>query len=277
MKDGGYYWAIAKVRQLVALKKRTVPEDLNGISTRIPEGRHICAMYGALTKPPADGTDSEDIERITSDNDLSNFIMLAKQVYTPIMIQAQLPPNNPKEESDLESPSPDERENFRKDQFNLVDETYDTVVSDSANELYLMKFVKRKAKAWPYTNHGFEYSKTKIRKRITRMRKHLQQVQAHHKNFKSAKKNEIVDLDDKDVFSWVQWLNPQSGKDFMMARAAARAGEHHLGTNRNDEKWPKAAAKARFGKAQKKDFKWWMEDNDDDKKEEKEQEQEQEQ
>jgi len=78
--DGGYYWATVKVRQFVALKKIIVAEVLNGISTGIPEGRHIRAMYGALTKPPADGTDSENIERITSDDDLSNFVMLAKQV-----------------------------------------------------------------------------------------------------------------------------------------------------------------------------------------------------
>ena len=99
------------------------------------------------------------------------------------------------------------------------------------------------------------------------MRKHLQEVQACHKKFKSAKKNEIVDSDDEDVFSWVRWLNPQSGKDFVKARAAARAGAHHLGTNGNDEKGAEVAAKARFGKPQKRDFNWWMEDNDNDQKE----------
>jgi len=147
MPDGGYYWATAKVRQFVALKKIIVAEVLNSISNRIPEGRYICAMYGALTKPPADGTDPEDIERNTSDDDLSNFIMLAKQVYAPIMIQAQQVPSKPDDESDLETPSPNEAEYFCKDQFDLVDETYDRVVSDSENEFYLMKFGKRKTKA----------------------------------------------------------------------------------------------------------------------------------
>jgi len=88
MPNGGYYWATAKVRQFVALKKIIVAKVLNGISNRIPERRYIRAMYGALTKPPADGTDPEDIERITSDDDLSNFIMLAKRVYAPVIIQA---------------------------------------------------------------------------------------------------------------------------------------------------------------------------------------------
>jgi len=201
INDGGYYWATAKVRQFVALKKIIVAEVLNGISTRIPEGRYIRAMYRALTKHSTDSTDPEDIERITSDDDLSNFIMLAKQVYAPIMIQAQLAPSKPDNKSDPETPPPDEREYFRKDQFDLVDETYNPVVSDSKNELYLMKFGKRKTKAWPSTDHGFEYSKAKIWKRITRLRKHLQEVQACRKKFKGATKNEIVDSDDEDVFS----------------------------------------------------------------------------
>jgi len=190
------------------------------------------------------------------------------------MIQAQLAPSKPDDESDLETPPPDEREYFCKDQFDLVDETYDSVVSDSENELYLMKFGKRKAKAWPRTDHGFEHSKAKIRKKITRLRKHLQEVQARHKKFKGAKKNEIVDSDDEDMFSWVQWLNPQSRKDFVKARAAARAGAHHLGANSNDKKGAEAAAKARFGKPQKGDFNWWMENNDDDEEEEEEEEEE---
>ena len=43
-------------------------------------------------------------------------------------------------------------------------------------------------------------------------------------------------------------MNRQSGKDFMKARAAARAGAHHMGTNTNDEKGAEAAAKTKFGK-----------------------------
>jgi len=172
------------------------------------------------------------------------------------MIQAQLAPSKPDDESDPETPPPDICEYFCKDQFDLVNKTYDPVVSDSENELYLMKFDKHKAKAWPHTDHGFEHSKTKIWKRITQLQKHLQEVQARHKKFKGAKKNEIVDSDDKDVFGWVRWLNPQSRKDFVKARAAAWAGVHHLGANGNDKKGAEAAAKGRFGKPQKGDFNW---------------------
>ena len=60
----------------------------------------------------------------------------------------------------------------------------------------------------------------------------------------------------------------------MKARAAARAGRHILAANSNDEKRAEAAAKAKFGKPQKRDFNLWMEDNDDDKEEEEEEEEE---
>jgi len=39
-------------------------EVMNNIRHRILEGRYICTMYKALTKPPADSTELEDIERI---------------------------------------------------------------------------------------------------------------------------------------------------------------------------------------------------------------------
>ena len=86
--DGGYYWATAKVRQFVALKKIIVAKVMYDISNRIPEERYIRAMYRALTKPPADSTEPEEIERITSDDDLTNLVMLARGLYAPVMIQA---------------------------------------------------------------------------------------------------------------------------------------------------------------------------------------------
>jgi len=99
----------------------------------------------------------KDTESIMSDSNLINFIMLAKQVYIPIIIQAQLAPSNPDNTSNLETPFPNECKYFYKDQFDLVDKIYNPVVSDSENELYLIKFGKHKAKCWPYTDHRFKY------------------------------------------------------------------------------------------------------------------------
>jgi len=93
--------------------------------------------------------------------------MLTKGVYILVIIQAQLTASKLDDESDLETPATNECVYFCKDQFDFVDERYKPVVSDSGNKLYLMKFGKHKAKAWPRTNHGFEHSKTKIQKRIT--------------------------------------------------------------------------------------------------------------
>jgi len=191
MNDNVYYWAIAKVRQFVALKKTRVAEIMNSISNRILEGRYISAMYKALTEPPADSTEPEDIERLISGDDLTNFVMLAKGVYTQVIIQVRLVPSKLHNESNPETPSPDERVCFCKDQFNLVYETYDPVVSNSENELCLMKFGKCKGKVWLRTDPGFAYSRAKIWKRITRLQKQLQEVQACHKKFKGAKRMKL--------------------------------------------------------------------------------------
>jgi len=243
---------------------------INGIRARIPEGRHIRAFYGAVSKPPADGTDPDDIERIVSDEDLTNFVMVAKGVYKPLMVQLQLacqdpPVNNP---NDSETPPPDERVYFSKNQFDIEDTTYDPAVSDSENELYLIKFGKRKAKAWPSSDHGFEHQKAKMRKRMNRMRKQFVELKKRHKKFMGPKKDEIVDSEEEEVFGWMRWSNLQSGKGFVKARAAAATAADAYGTNPDDEKAAEAVAKASFGKRQKGDFNEWMDDIDNEVEEE---------
>jgi hypothetical protein len=267
--DAGYCWATAKVRQFVALKDIAVVEIFNGIRARIPEERHIRAIYGAVSKPPLDGTDPDDIERIVSDEDLTNFVMVAKGVYKPLMVQLQLASQVPKED-DPETPPPDEREYFNENHFDIEDTTYDPAVSDSEDELYLMKFGKRKAKAWPRSDHGFEHKKAKMRKRMNRMRKEFVETKKRHKKFMGPKADEIVDSDEEEVFSWMRWLNPQSGKDFVRARAAAQSAADAYGANPDDEKMGEAAAKASFGKRQKGDFNEWLDDSDNDVEEEEE-------
>lgn len=66
------------------------------------------AIYGAVTKPPADGTPPDDIERITCDEDLLNFFKVTKGAYKPVMFQLQLQRTDP---AVVETP-PDERKYF---------------------------------------------------------------------------------------------------------------------------------------------------------------------
>ena len=73
-QTGNLPWATARIKQLVPLCNITVVEVVIGIGPRIPNGKYVRAMYGAITKPPQNGGVPKDMERITSDADLANFI-----------------------------------------------------------------------------------------------------------------------------------------------------------------------------------------------------------
>jgi len=83
---GEYVWATASSKQFVAWKKVAIVEVIKGIQDRIPAGKHVRAIYGAISKPNADGSQPEDITRIISDEDLTNFLTAANGVYRRIML-----------------------------------------------------------------------------------------------------------------------------------------------------------------------------------------------
>ena len=89
-RAGHYRWATACKRQFVTLKHITITEILASIKARIPDGRYVRALYGAITKPPTDGSVPEDTERLVTDGDLQGFISMVEGMYIPITIQAQL-------------------------------------------------------------------------------------------------------------------------------------------------------------------------------------------
>ncbi|KAF8416583.1 hypothetical protein EV426DRAFT_578631 [Tirmania nivea] len=53
-------------------------------------------QLGAVSKPPGDGGKLEDVEFITSDEDLVNFLEVAKGMYKPTMLQVELNPQDGK-------------------------------------------------------------------------------------------------------------------------------------------------------------------------------------
>ena len=93
--SGQFKWATAGTKQLVALKELTIAALINAINARIPAAKYVRSIFGAVTKPPANGAEPEDIERITCDEDLRNFIEVTCGAYKPIMMQVQLNRTNP--------------------------------------------------------------------------------------------------------------------------------------------------------------------------------------
>jgi len=53
---GEYVWATASRKQFVALKNIAIVEVIKGIKNRIPAGKHVRAIYGAISKPNADSS-----------------------------------------------------------------------------------------------------------------------------------------------------------------------------------------------------------------------------
>jgi len=54
----------------------------------------------------------------------------------------------------------------------------------------------------------------------------VEEVKGRHWAFKGPKQAEIIDSDDEDLFSWIRFLNPQSGKVYVKARAAGHYAVH---------------------------------------------------
>ena len=85
--------------------------------------------------------------------------------------------------------------------------------SDSKNELDLIKFGKKKVKAWPQGDHGYENEKAKYHRRINRLIIHLKELQRHYRKYIRRQAGEIIDSDHELRFVWIKWVNPQSRKE----------------------------------------------------------------
>ena len=117
---------------------------------------------------------------------------------------------------------PHEQGYFTRQEFDTSHTMYNDVPSDSEGDLYLMRYGRRKPKAWPWSEHGFEYEKARVRKRINSIRKHHKMLKERHQEFMGPKKDVIIDSDNEALFAWVKWLNPQDGKSYLKGQQAAK-------------------------------------------------------
>ena len=211
---GPYHWAIACQKQLVTLKYITITEILASIKAQIPDSEYDRTLCSTITKSCINGSVSQDTERLVTDSELQGFISMFEGMYIPITIQAQLKaqwdyPKNPT--------PPDEQPYFAPNDF----DTYNPVVSDSANDLYLIQYGKTKPRAWPRSDHVFEYEKAKVWKRTNRIKKHLQQVKSRYQTYIGDRKNEIMDSD-CPTWPFVKWMKQHSGQTYVKVCRALR-------------------------------------------------------
>jgi len=134
-----------------------------------------------------------------SDEDLTNFLTAANGVYRPIMLQVELIRTR-----GAQTLPPDERPHFTAAHWAAREDPYDPLASDSENDLYMMKLGKRKAKAWPRSDHGFEHEKAKVRKHIRRMQEYIKELKRYHWVFMGPAAGEIINSDNEEDFRWLK-------------------------------------------------------------------------
>ena len=182
----------------------------------------VRAIFGSLTKPLADGTcPKEDIVRITSDQDLVDFIITAKKAYSPVWLQMQVHKKN----THNNTPPPDECPYFELEDFKPLDpmaDYYNAPENDSDAAAYFLTTGKRKNLAWPRTDGGFEMGKYDARHRIKRLEKHLERLKT--KQRANIHPNTIVYDSNSDEYGWMLWLNPKTPDEWVRSRRAARLG-----------------------------------------------------
>jgi len=232
----------------VALKNVTIVEVIKRIKDRIPAGKHVRAIYSAITKPNAHGSEPDNLTWIISDEDLTNFLVAANGVCRLIILQVELV-----RAGGAQTPPPDKRPYFTAAYWAARKDPCDLPVSDSENNLYVKKFGKWKAKAWARSDHGFELEKAKVRKYIRRMQEHMKELKRHHWVFMGPVVGDIINLDNEEDFSWLKWLNPQNGKEYVRGWAAAITGGQHY-QQTNDEQAAEGVAIAAFGPRGVEDF-----------------------
>jgi hypothetical protein len=217
-----YKWRGAKKTQLVV--RRTL--SLIALNDAI-KGRYRThaykprAIYGSLSKPPADGScDEEDIVRITSDQELEDFLITAKDTYSPVWMQVQIHKSDGTPDA---TPPPDERRYFEASVFKPLDPAVDFYYApenDSDAAAYFLATGKRKKRAWPRTDGGFEMSKYDARRRKSRWTKSLTVFKTKQRALVGPNVR-IYDSDD-DEFQWMLWLNPKTPDEWVRSRRAAR-------------------------------------------------------
>jgi len=155
-------------------------ELVDGVRARIPDGRMVRAMYGAVSMPPPNGQRPADTEWVTTDAGLEYVIAVAEGAYKLLLFLLQLA----KADRANESPPPDDRGCFAEDEFVPVNDPYHRVASNSDNDLHPIKFGRRKAESWLRSDHGFESEKGRCRRKLGEFCLHLEEVKASHQAFK---------------------------------------------------------------------------------------------
>ncbi|KAF8417593.1 hypothetical protein EV426DRAFT_622692 [Tirmania nivea] len=219
-----YKWNKARVSHLFTLTNISLIGLHEAIKGRYRTDRFkVRAIYGILSKPAANGSCSaDDIIRITSDQELKDFLIIGKANYSPLWLQIQLHRSDGTVDT---TPPPDERPYFTADIFQHHDQKndfYHAPEYDSDAATHFLSTGKRKKVAWPRADGRFEMAKYATRRRIKRLKKHLAKLKEKHRATVGPTK--ILYESDAPEYKWMLFLNPKTTDEWVSSRRAAKLG-----------------------------------------------------
>ncbi|RPB18640.1 hypothetical protein L211DRAFT_853934 [Terfezia boudieri ATCC MYA-4762] len=215
--SGEYRWDEVPSNCVAILRSASLLEIVDKIRERIPAGRKVRAIYGALDNPnPPNAIPPATC--LQSDEEVQAFLELSSA--KPIRIQVILyrDPNLVPLVADS-SPS-DDGPYFAADFLDAVEEYMDPAEDSDSLSRNLAGFAKR---TFPRTREGFEERKLKIRMRIKRQKRALRAM----KRQEQVKfPGEVIYDSGSEEWGIIQDLQPRpaNGREMILARGPATAG-----------------------------------------------------
>jgi hypothetical protein len=214
---GAYLWDGCPSDCVAIMKVASLLEVVDKVRDKIPAGRTVRAIFGALENPTPPSR-IPDATRLRSDEEVEAFFDLTSA--KPIRLQVVLrrdPEADPQKE---DSPPPGDGEYFAADFLDAAEEYNDPGEDSDALCRNLAGYAKR---TMPRKDEAFEDRKMAARRRLRKIREEgLEPVKVKHRE-KFPDLN-IYDSDD-DEWQYIEELDPQpvTGRDMIRARVAAGA------------------------------------------------------
>ncbi|RPB22306.1 hypothetical protein L211DRAFT_850626 [Terfezia boudieri ATCC MYA-4762] len=168
--SGEYRWDEAPSNCIAILRSASLLEIVDKIQERIPAGRKVRAIYGALDNPNPPNA-IPPATRLQSDEEVQAFLELSSA--KPIQIQVILYRDPDLVPLVVDSLLPDDGPYVAADFLDAVEEYMDPAEDSDSLSRNLASFIKR---TFPRIWEGFEERKLKIRMRIKRHKRALRAI-----------------------------------------------------------------------------------------------------
>lgn len=217
--SGAYLWDGCPSNCVAVLKAASLLELVDKVRDKIPNGRTVRAIYGALENatPPSKIPDST---RLQSDEEVEAFLDVTSSKPVRMQIVLYKPEDLTVNPPIVNTPPPDDGAYFPPDFLDTPEEYFDPAEDSDSLRRNLAGMARR---TYPRSDEQFEHRKLKIRARIKRQKKLLKTMKQKQKA--KFPDTETIDSDD-DKWMFIEGITPkvETGRQMIAARAAAIEG-----------------------------------------------------